>query len=119
MTQQKNTATLADPASSREGDTVGLTLKEAAAHSGVSLSTINRYIADGKLPAYKMRGKNYVTPGDLEAAFGPVPVIPTSSGVTDEGLRAWAERVAATAPPLRAEQRDIIISAFSTALADD
>lgn len=31
-------------------------------------------------------------------------------------LRAWAEHVAATAPPLTAEQRDVIISAFGGAL---
>lgn len=40
----------------------------------------------------------------------------SQAGPTEEGLRAWAERVAAGAPPLRPEQRKVIISAFSSAL---
>ncbi|PDQ35524.1 MAG: hypothetical protein B5766_05515 [Candidatus Lumbricidophila eiseniae] len=93
-----------------------LTLKEAAELHRISLATLNRHIANGSLPAFKFHGRNHVTRGDLEAAFGPVPVFPSSSGPTDEGLRTWAERVAASAPPLRPEQRDIIVSAFSAAL---
>lgn len=97
-----------------------LTLKQAAERGHISIATLNRYIASGRLPAMKMGGKNYVTVGDLDAAIGPVPVLPSGAargGVTDEGLRAWAERVASTAPPLRPEQRQIIVAAFSSAFS--
>ena len=34
------------------------------------------------------------------------------SEYTGESLEEWAERMAATAPPLRQEQKDIVIAAF-------
>lgn len=91
--------------------TTSLDLDASAAHSGRSTVTLRRYIKMGRLPAVKDGRKIYVTQTDLDAAVAPVPV-----AATCEDLKSWAQRMAAAAPPFRPEQRDLIVSAFSSAL---
>jgi hypothetical protein len=86
-------------------------VQAAAERSGYSVITMRRYIRDGRLPAFKIGGRIYITEVDLEAAFAPRPVVPKT-----EDLKCWAERMAASAPPLRPEQHDLIVSAFAAAL---
>lgn len=88
-----------------------LDLDAAAECSGRSVITLRRYIRTGRLPAVKDGRKIYVTQADLEAAVTPVPVV-----ASDSDLKAWARRMAAAAPPFRPEQRNIIVSTFTSAL---
>lgn len=86
-------------------------LATANAQHDVGISTLRHGIKGGHLPAVKIRGKVYVKPEDLDAFLAPKPVL-----VSDGSLKDWAERMAAKAPAFRPEQRDIIVSAFTSAL---
>jgi hypothetical protein len=74
-------------------------------------STLRHHIRTGHVPAVKIRGKVHVKPEDLEAFLTPTPVL-----VADGTLKDWAKRMATKAPAFRPDQRDIIVSAFSSAL---
>lgn len=91
------------------------------AYSGYSSATINRYIKNGLLPAVKAvrdgRRRYFFSPADVDAAFGIQPVLPATEHVSDSTLRTWAQRMAASAPPMRPEQRDVVTAAFTTALS--
>ncbi|WP_190243065.1 helix-turn-helix domain-containing protein [Arthrobacter globiformis] len=91
--------------------TTRLDLDAGAEFSGRSVITLRRYIRTGRLPAVKDGRKIYVTQADLEAAVRPVPVV-----ASDGDLKSWARRMAAAAPPFRPEQRDLIVSTFTSAL---
>jgi hypothetical protein len=87
-------------------------LATATKQRELGISTLRHHIKLGHVPAVKIRGKVYVKPEDLDAFLSPTPVL-----VADGTLKDWAERMAARAPAFRPEQRDIIVSAFSSALA--
>lgn len=93
-----------------------LDLNQAVIYTGVSRITLLRRISEGKLPSSIVNGKHRVSSGDLDALFGPAPVLGSAISPSDETLRLWAQRVAASAPPLRPEQRDVVLSALSEAL---
>lgn len=78
---------------------------------GYGLSTVRRHITAGNIPAVKIKGRVYVKPEDLDAFVAPQPMI-----VADATLEDWAVRMAAKAPAFRPEQRDVIVSAFTSAL---
>jgi len=86
-------------------------LPAAVKRCGHSLSTLRRHIKVGHLPAVKIKGRVYVTPEDLDAFVAPEPMV-----IVDATLKDWAKRMAAKAPAFRPEQRDIILSAFTSAL---
>lgn len=86
-------------------------LPAAVADSNHGMSTLRRHIKAGHLPAVKIKGRVYVRREDLDAFVAPVPV-----AVADNSLVEWAERMAAKAPAFRPEQRDVIVSAFASAL---
>lgn len=86
-----------------------LDLGAAAERSGRSTVTLRRYIKTGRLPAVKDGRKIYVTEADLDSAVMPIPIV-----ASDVDLKSWAQRLAATAPPFRQDQLDIIISAFTS-----
>ncbi|AOT04723.1 helix-turn-helix domain-containing protein [Arthrobacter sp. U41] len=88
-----------------------IAIQAAAERSGFSVITLRRYIRDGRLPAVKIGGKVFVTEANLDASIAPHVIVPKT-----EDLKAWAERMAAAAPPLRPEQRDLIVSTFASAL---
>jgi hypothetical protein len=88
-----------------------LDLSAAAVHSTYGLSTIRRHIKAGNIPAVKIKGRVYVKPEDLDAFVAPEPMV-----VADATLKDWAQRMAAKAPAFRPEQRDVIVSAFTSAL---
>jgi hypothetical protein len=91
--------------------TAYLDLNTAAQDCGRSVITLRRYIKAGRLPAVRDGHKLYVAKESLDAAVAPAPVV-----VAENGLKAWAQRKAAAAPPFRPEQCDIILSAFTSAL---
>ncbi|GAA2837829.1 hypothetical protein FB468_0717 [Leucobacter komagatae] len=93
-----------------------LDLTQAVVYTGVSRVTLMRRIADGRLPSQIVNGKHRVSSGDLDALFGPAPVLAGARTADDSTLRLWAKRVAEAAPPLRPEQRDVVLSAFADAL---
>lgn len=68
-----------------------LTLREAAEHSGLSITTLRRYIRSGKLTAVKSQGRygpEYcMTPEALEEAGAPLPAW---GGNGEEGLKGRA-----------------------------
>ena len=80
----------------------------------VGISTLRHHIKLGHVPAVKIRGKVYIKPEDLDAFLSPTPV-----PVADGTLKDWAERMAAKAPAFRPEQRDVIVSAFASALVGE
>lgn len=88
-----------------------LDLDAAVGRSGRSKVTLRRYIKTGRLPAVKDGRKIYVATKDLDEAVAPTPVVSP-----DADLKSWAQRMAASAPPFRPEQRDIIVSAFTSTL---
>lgn len=91
-----------------------LTLREATAEGYGAYSTLRSWIAQGRLPAVKTGGRVKVLRSDLDALATPVsPRLEISS---DEDIRAWAERQAASAPPLDERQRAILLDAFSGAI---
>lgn len=98
----------------QDGTGLGLLLQEAAEHTGYGVSTLRRHIKDGHIPAVKAKGRIYVRPEDLDAFLTPQPI-----RVTDASLEAWAERMAAKAPAFRPEQRNVIVTAFATALGGE
>ncbi|HID85803.1 MAG TPA: DNA-binding protein [Anaerolineae bacterium] len=51
-----------------------LSVREAADFLGLSVSTIRRYIRDGRLPAYRVAGERLlrIKRSDLEALLDPV-----------------------------------------------
>jgi hypothetical protein len=79
--------------------------------SGYGLSTLRRHVKAGNLPAVKIKGRVYIRPEDLDAFVAPDPMV-----VVDASLQEWAERMAAKAPAFRPEQRQVILSAFASAL---
>ncbi|PYY64485.1 hypothetical protein DEJ30_08490 [Curtobacterium sp. MCPF17_003] len=107
--QLTNTATDARVAASQR--VFGLTLTEAAERSGYGVSTLRRHIKEGGLPAVKAKGRVFIKPEDLDEFAEPVDM-----NSTEESLQEWAKRVAAKAPPFKAEQRAIIMSAFASTL---
>lgn len=100
------------------GDSDGeyLSLTQAVTYTGLSRITLMRRIADGRLPSQIVNKRHRVAVGDLDALFGPAPVLANGREASDETLKLWAARMASVAPPLRPEQRDIVLSAFSAAL---
>ncbi|WIB34431.1 DNA-binding protein [Curtobacterium sp. MCSS17_005] len=86
-------------------------LATAGTRSDMSTSLLRYYIRTSRLPAVKIRGKVHVAQADLDEFLAPKPL-----RVDDGTLRAWAEKVAAKAPPLRPEQVDLIVSTFSSVL---
>jgi hypothetical protein len=86
-------------------------LPAAVEQSGYGLSTLRRHINAGHIPAVKIKGRVYVKLEDLDAFVAPQPMI-----TADATLKDWAERMAAKAPAFRPEQRDVIVSAFASAL---
>lgn len=93
-----------------------LNLTQAVTYTGLSRITLHRRIADGKLRSQIVNGRHRVALADLDALFGPAPVLGNGREASDETLKEWAARMASVAPPLRPEQRDIVLSAFSAAL---
>lgn len=87
----------------------GLTIREISEKYGHSEPTLRRYVAKGKLKAVRFGGRLYFDEDAVHEALAPVPARPS-----DDYLREWAQKQAAAAPPFRPEQRDIIVSAFST-----
>ncbi|WP_369744462.1 helix-turn-helix domain-containing protein [Paenarthrobacter sp. AMU7] len=87
-----------------------LDLKAAADRSNRSVDTIRRYIKAGRLPAVRDGRKLYVTADDLDKALSEDRG--QLSNASD--LKAWAQRMAAEAPPLKPEQIRILRSAFAT-----
>ncbi|GAA3924730.1 hypothetical protein GCM10022383_00030 [Microbacterium soli] len=119
-----------------------LTLKQAVSYAEVSMSTLNRYIAQAKLRSRKIRGKHYVQREDLDRVFGdatsrrtrarlrkavptqttveaPRPARTVSAEDEDKLLDEWAERVAAAAPPLTDQQVKVVLAAFATVAPKD
>lgn len=92
------------------------TLTQAAPISGMSRSTLARHVRLGSLPSALVRGEYRVARGDLVALFGPVPSLGIHGMPQDESLRVWAQRMAKAAPPLRPEQRDVVLAALADAL---
>jgi hypothetical protein len=90
-----------------------LDLNRASERCGRSVITLRRYIQSGRLPAVREGRKLYVNPDELDAAVAPIRVV-----LQDSELTKWARRMAEAAPPIRPEQRDIIVSAFSSALKE-
>jgi hypothetical protein len=86
-------------------------LATAIGPRNLGMSTLRHHIKVGNVPAVKIRGKVYVRPEDLDAFLAPTPFL-----VSDGSLKDWAERMAAKAPAFRPEQRDVIVSAFTSAL---
>ncbi|MBN8423122.1 helix-turn-helix domain-containing protein [Microbacterium esteraromaticum] len=89
-------------------------LQTAATRSDYGLSTLRRHIRAGTIPAVKVKGRIYLRPEDLDTFTAPEPV-----HVPDSALQDWAARMAATAPAFRPEQRNIIMSAFASALGGE
>ena len=92
------------------------TLTQAVPLAGRSRSTLARHVRAGTLPSALVRGEYRVARGDLLALFGPVPSLGIHGAPQDESLRVWAQRMAKAAPPLRPEQRDVVLAALSDAL---
>lgn len=84
-----------------------LSLKESAIHSGRSVATIRRRIADGTLPAYWEGNQQFIDPADLDSVFAPRRVI-AKSGVTD--LDTLVKQTVSAWPRLTPAQRELIIS---------
>lgn len=79
-------------------DDLDHTVQSAADKLGVSTRTLHRYIADGKLLAYRVGdGRLRFRTSDLDALVNPARVDP---------LDAAVERVVAAAPTLTPTQRD-------------
>lgn len=89
----------------------GITLREIQATYGFSEPTLRRYVAKGKLKAVRFGGRLYFDAEHVREALSPVPARPS-----DDYVREWARKMAAEAPPLRPEQRDIIVSAFASVI---
>lgn len=87
----------------------GMTIREISERYGHSEPTLRRYVANGKLKAVRFGGRLYFDEDEVREALAPVPARPS-----DDYLREWAQKQAAAAPPFRPEQRDIIVSAFSS-----
>jgi len=86
-------------------------LPAAVERSGYGLSTLRRHITAGHIAAVKIKGRVFVRPTDLDDFVAPQPV-----RVTDATLHDWAVRMADKAPAFRPEQRNVIVSAFASAL---
>lgn len=81
-----------------------LDLNEAATLGFGANSTLRQYIRQGKLKAYKVGGKTKIRVSDLEAMAVPHPSAPA------ESVEEWAQRMAATAPPMTDEQAQKIVA---------
>jgi len=81
-----------------------LDLKEAVELGYGASSTLRLYIRQGKLKALKVGGKTKIRVSDLEAMATPHPTAPP------ESVEQWAQRVAATAPPMTDEQAAKIVA---------
>lgn len=59
-----------------------LTLNQAATHAAASTRTVRRWIAEGKLPAYRAAGRQSVRVklADVDALFTPIPTAGTVGG---------------------------------------
>ena len=76
-------------------------------------STFRRLIRKGLLPKrLNARGQLVFTAEEVRLALHP-----PKSFDDDASIRAWAKVKAAEAPPMSPEQRDVVLSAFSAALA--
>ncbi|GEM_PF-2434921 len=84
-----------------------LDIRSAADHSGRSIATIRRRIADGSLPAYWEGSKQVIEIPDLEAVFSPRRVVPKSG---DADLDALVKRTVAAWPRMTPAQRDLVVS---------
>lgn len=89
-----------------------ITIAAALERFPIGNTSLRDHIRKGNLDAVRFRGKLYIRPEDVEAVLAPRPVV-----VSEESLRSWAQRMAAKAPAFRPEQRDVIVSAFSSALS--
>lgn len=62
----------------RKVDEEPLTRIEAAERSGLSIRTIDRYLADGTLPFHKLgKAKVRIFPSDIDALLTPAPALAT------------------------------------------
>lgn len=87
-----------------------LTLQDAVSAGYAAYSTLRKHIADGHLPAYKnASGRVMLRREDLDAWAEPRLVAPAVEQVDDE-IQAWAESIAADAPPLTPEQAHTVVS---------
>lgn len=75
-----------------------LTLREAAALGYGGYSTLRKRIREGRLSAFRLGNRLVVRRDDLDALI--TPVHPAGPPALDPAVAAWAEGVAATAPPL-------------------
>lgn len=59
-----------------------LTLSQAAEHAAASTRTVRRWIAEGKLPAYRAAGKASIRVrlADVDALFSPIPTVGAMGG---------------------------------------
>jgi len=87
------------------------TLVDASEKFKVSVSTLRIHIRAKGLPAVKILGRVNVANEDLEKHFAPKPIA-TKQETADD----WVQRMLDKAPPLNAEQRDAIVSAFAPAI---
>lgn len=84
-----------------------ISLREAADAGYGSIYTLRRWIKNGSLPAVKIGQKYKVSKTDLESLRHPVDA-PRAEPIDE--IKAWAKRVAETAPPLTAEQAADIVA---------
>lgn len=94
-----------------------VSVAEAARMRGVSPETIRRRIRRGALPAVREGGAWLISPVDLERSVAGAPAgIPTDPREVAR-IEAWADRMAADAPPLGPGQRAVIVTLLRGAAA--
>ncbi len=71
-----------------------------------------RRVRNSSLPRRMVDGFLAFTIDEVRAAFFPI-----ESFDTDAAIQTWSRLRAAEAPPMSAEQRDLLVSAFSDALS--
>lgn len=72
-----------------------LSLSEAVARGYAGYSTLRKYIAEGRLPAYKIGSRVKVLRSDLDALVTPIGTDPVNAAI---------DHLVAAAPPLTPEQ---------------
>lgn len=81
------------------------TVAQGAEHIHVHPKTLRRYIAEGRVRAYRVGPRNIrVSLSELDALIQPATPSTSADPVSD--LEAHISKVVAAAPPLSAEQRD-------------
>ncbi len=80
------------------------TLQEASDLGYGAYQTLRGYIRDGRLPAVKIGSRVKVRLEDLDALTTPAPSNTTATPPPFDELEAAVRRIAASAPPLTADQ---------------